>query len=114
MAGVQARDFDSPDETRASEKRRVDAVRMGATTATRFTLEPGWKWSEDVGPAIGSDSCELRHIGVVQSGRLRVAHKDGTEVELAAGDPYVIQPGHDAWVIGKETVQCVEFEVDVN
>jgi uncharacterized cupin superfamily protein len=109
VAGIQVRDFDSPDETRASEKRRVEVVQMGDITATRFTLERGWKWSEHVGQAGGSEYCELRHVGVVYSGRLRVAHRDGTEVELGTGDTYVIEPGHDAWVIGEEAFQCVEF-----
>jgi hypothetical protein len=38
LAGVQALDFDSPDETRTPEKTRVDVVRIGNTTADRFGL----------------------------------------------------------------------------
>jgi hypothetical protein len=34
MAGVESRNFDSPDETRTPDKTRVDLVRMGATTAS--------------------------------------------------------------------------------
>jgi len=113
MPGVQARNFDSPDDTHTSDRRRVDTVRIAATTATRFTLEPGWRWSEHVGQTVGSERCELRHVGIVQSGRLRVTHEDGTELELAAGDAYVIEAGHDAWVVGHETFQCIEFESTV-
>ena len=29
-------------------------------------------------------------------------HEDGTEVEIGPGDAYVIEPGHDAWVVGDE------------
>src|SRR5437763_6538057 len=50
MAGVQALDFDSPDETRTPDKTRVDVVRIGDTAAGRFAFEPGWKWSECVKP----------------------------------------------------------------
>jgi hypothetical protein len=110
MAGVEALDFDSPDETRTPEKTRVDVVRVGGTTAARFALEPGWKWSECVKPVAGTESCQVRHVGVVQSGRMRVAHEDGTEVDLGAGDAYVIEPGHDAWVLGDEGVVAFEFE----
>jgi hypothetical protein len=39
MAGVETRDFDSPDETRTPDKTQVDVVRMGATTAARFEFE---------------------------------------------------------------------------
>jgi hypothetical protein len=110
MAGVQALDFDSPDETRAPDKTRVDVVRVGGTTAARLTFEPGWRWSECVKPVAGTDSCQARHVGIVQSGRMVVAHDDGTQLELSAGQAYVIEPGHDAWVVGDEPLLAFEFE----
>ena len=110
MAGIQSGDFDSPDETRTPEKTRVDVVRLGGTTAGRFTFEPGWKWSECIKPVAGTESCQARHVGVVQSGRMRVTHEDGTEVELGPGDAYVIEPGHDAEVLGDERFVGFEFE----
>jgi hypothetical protein len=111
MAGVETRDFDSPDESRTPDKTKVDVVRMGGgTTAARFTFEPGWKWSECVKPVAGTDSCQARHVGVVGSGRLHVAHEDGTETDLSPGDAYVIEPGHDAWVVGDEPYVGFEFE----
>jgi len=110
MAGIQALDFDSPDETRTPEKTRVEVVRVGDTTAARFTFEPEWKWSECVKPVVGTDSCQVRHVGVVQSGRLVVKHEDGSEAELGPGNAYVIEPGHDAWVVGDEPFVAFEFE----
>jgi hypothetical protein len=110
MAGVEKLDFDSPDETRTPEKTRVDVINMGDTKVGRFAFEPGWKWSECVKPVVGTDSCQVRHVGVVQSGRLVVSHEDGTEVELAPGEAYVIEPGHDAWVTGDEGFVGLEFE----
>jgi len=110
MAGVEKRGFDSPDETRAPEKTRIEIVRMGGATAARFSFEPGWRWSECIKPVAGTDSCQARHVGVVQAGRLAVSHEDGTEVELAPGDAYVIEPGHDAWVVGDEGFVGFEFE----
>ena len=110
MAGVQSLNFDTPDETRTPDKTRVDVVRMGDTTAARLAFEPGWKWSECVKPVAGTDSCQVRHVGVVQSGRIVVSHEDGSELELAPGDAYVIEPGHDAWVLGDEPFVGFEFE----
>lgn len=110
MAGVQLLDFDSPDETRSPDKTRVDVVRLGDTTAARFAFEPGWKWSECVKPVVGTDSCQVRHVGVVQSGRLAVRHEDGSEAQVGPGQAYVIEPGHDAWVIGDEAFVGFEFE----
>jgi hypothetical protein len=110
MAGVQSLDFDSPDETRTPEKTRVDVVRLGDTTAARLAFEPGWKWSECLKPVVGTESCQVRHVGFVQSGRLVVKHEDGSEVELGPGAAYVIEPGHDAWVVGEDPFVAFEFE----
>src|SRR4051794_6314239 len=110
MPGVQMRSFDSPDETRSPDKTKVDVVRMGDTTAGRFAFEPGWKWSDCVKPVAGTDSCQLRHVGVVGSGSLVGKHEDGTEVELSAGDADVIEPGPGARVSGDEQFVGYEFE----
>ena len=110
MAGIATLDFDSPDETRAPDKTRVDVVHVGPTTAARFAFEPGWKWSECVKPVAGTDSCQARHVGVVQSGTLRVTHEDGSEMQLRPGEAYVIEPGHDAEVVGDDRFVAFEFE----
>jgi D-lyxose ketol-isomerase len=83
---------------------------MGDATAARLTFEPGWKWSECIKPVAGTDSCQARHVGVVQSGSIHVVHEDGTEMDLTPGDTYVIEPGHDAWVVGEERFVGFEFE----
>jgi hypothetical protein len=110
MAGVQSLNFDSPDETRTPQKTRVDVVKAGGTTAARLAFDPGWRWSDCVKPVAGTDSCQLHHVGFVQAGTLHVRHEDGTEAELSAGEAYVIEPGHDAWVIGDEKFVSYEFE----
>jgi hypothetical protein len=110
MAGLHVRAFHAPDETRRPDKTQVDVVKMGGTTAARLTLEPGWKWSECIKPIAGTESCQARHVGVVQSGRIHVAHEDGTEGEIGPGEAYIIEPGHDAWVVGNETFVGFEFE----
>src|SRR5689334_23698774 len=43
-----------------------------------------------------------RHVGVAQSGRMRVNHDDGTVLEIGAGEAYVIEPGHNAEVLRSE------------
>jgi hypothetical protein len=110
MAGVVSRSFESPDETRTPDKTRVDVVRLGGATAARFAFEPGWKWSECVKPVVGTESCQARHVGVVQSGRMGIRHEDGSELEVGPGEAYVIEPGHDAWVVGGDRFVAYEFE----
>ena len=110
MGGVQKLDFDSPDETRTPEKTRAELVRLGITTVGRLTLQPGWQWSECIKPVAGTDSCQIRHVGIVQTGAMHVVHDDGTEEDLGPGDVYVIEPGHNAWVAGNEPLVGFEFE----
>jgi len=110
MAGVEKRDFDSPDESRTPSKTRSDIVHLGGTSAARLTLEPGWSWAECIKPVVGTESCQLRHIGVAQAGQMRVTHDDGTVVEIGPGDAYVIEPGHNAEIVGGETFVGFEFE----
>ena len=61
-------------------------------------------------PIAGTETCQVRHVGVVQSGTIHVTHEDGTEGEIGAGEAYVIEPGHDAWVVGDEPFVGFEFE----
>jgi hypothetical protein len=110
MAGVEVGDFGSADETRTPDKTKVEVVRMGGATAARMRLEPGWRWSECIKPIVGGERCQARHVGLLQSGTMRVVHDDGSEVEIGAGQAYVIDPGHDAWVVGDEPVVGFEFE----
>jgi hypothetical protein len=35
--------------------------------------------------------------------------EDGSETRIGPGDGYVIQPGHDAWVVGDEPWVTVDF-----
>lgn len=110
MAGVRSGGFDAPDETRTPPKSKVDVVRLGPATVARFTFETGWKWSECIKPVVGTESCQVRHVGVVHAGRLHVSHEDGSEGDVGPGDTYVIEPGHDAWVAGDENFVAYEFE----
>jgi quercetin dioxygenase-like cupin family protein len=94
--------FDEPAETRRFDKGRFDLYRVGPTTLGRATYEPGWKWSEHVGPATGETSCQVEHVGLVLSGSAVAQMDDGTELVMRPGDFFFIPPGHDSWVVGDE------------
>jgi len=49
-------------------------------------------------------------VGVVTAGRMHIVHDDGSEADAGPGDAYIIEPGHDAWVVGDEAVVGYEFE----
>jgi len=110
MAEVIVKSLDRPDESRTpSERGRIDLVTLDQSTVGRAVFQPGWRWSEDVKPAAGTELCEVTHTGYVVSGREGVRMADGTEVELRPGDAFVIAPGHDAWVIGDEPCVTLDF-----
>jgi hypothetical protein len=41
---------------------------------------------------------------------MRIAHDDGTEHEIHPGEAYVIEPGHNAWIVSDEPFVGYEFE----
>ncbi|MEO6207541.1 MAG: adenylate/guanylate cyclase domain-containing protein [Candidatus Limnocylindrales bacterium] len=107
---LQRRRFSEPSDVRTIPRGRIEVVELDDTVVGRMTYEPGWRWSVDVKPIAGTDTCEYHHLGVTQSGRLRVQMADGTELEVGPGDVFEIPPGHDAWVVGDEPWVSVDFE----
>ena len=101
--------FDRPDEVRVVDKARVELVELGELAVGRAIFEPGWRWSEHVKPIVGTESCQVHHIGYVMSGHLHVEMTDGASLEVVGGDAFEIPPGHDAWVIGDEPWVSVEW-----
>ena len=111
MSGkAEQKSFSIPDETRTFDYGALDLLRIGGGEIGLLTLQPGWRWSECIKPVAGTDSCQARHVGTVVSGRIHVKHDDGTEAEMGPGDAYVIEPGHDAWIVGNEPLVGFEFE----
>ena len=101
--------FDRPDEVRVVEKARVELVELGELGVGRAIFEPGWRWSEHVKPIVGTESCQVHHIGYVMSGHLHVEMTDGASLDVVGGDAFEIPPGHDAWVIGDEPWVSVDW-----
>ena len=101
-AGVQKKSMDTPDETRDFEQGLLQTATIRDFKVARATLQPGWKWSEHIKPIVQTDSCQVRHTGYVVSGQMKIVMDDRAEMDLGPGDAYVIEPGHDAWVVGSE------------
>jgi hypothetical protein len=110
MASIEIKSFDSPDEVRPFEgKGEARIVSVAGQEFGKAVFEPGWKWSTNVKPIAGTDSCQFPHLLYVVSGRMRVMMDDGTEAEVGPGDVASIPPGHDAEVVGDEA--CVTIDV---
>lgn len=106
---AESASVDKATDVREFPKGRVEVVTVGATTVTRSTMEPGWRWSECVKPIAGTDSCQVPHNGYAISGRITVRQDDGSEIAINPGEAYSIAPGHDAWVLGDEPWVGVDF-----
>ncbi len=110
MLEVMLKRFETPDETRVFPKGHFELVRIGTMTIGRATYQPGWRWSTDVGAALGQTSCPVEHTGMVLSGSCTAAMDSGVVHTMRAGDIFYIAPGHDSWVVGDEPYISLHFE----
>src|SRR5438270_13443052 len=102
--------FEKPDEVRTFEKGKFELVTIGGMTIGRATYEPGWKWSEHVGPGVGATRCNVEHVGLVLSGTATAAFNDGNVVELRTGELfYIPAEPHDSWVVGNTPYVSLHF-----
>jgi hypothetical protein len=88
----------------------IDVVRTGDARVKRSVYPPGMRWSTDLRPLVGTDSCQHAHVGFLARGRLHFEYADGCVVDLAAPAGVDIAPGHDAWVVGDEAAVLVEVD----
>lgn len=109
MSDFVIKRFDSADERRQFTMGSFSLLHVGNMTIGRATYQPGWKWSEHVGPGVGRTSCDVDHVGMVVAGRVKVRMDDGTEFELGPDDVFAIGPGHDSWVVGDEPYVSLHF-----
>jgi quercetin dioxygenase-like cupin family protein len=102
--------FETPDEVREMVKGKFEIVRLGGMTIGRATYEPGWRWSEHVGPGVGATRCSVEHVGMVLSGTATAALEDGCVFEMRVGEVFYIPPvPHDSWVVGNEPYVSLHF-----
>ncbi len=106
---LEAKNIDTPDEKHTFEHGEVEIVNLTGITIGRATFRPGWRWSTDVKPIVGTGSCQVMHTSYVVSGRFHVQMDDGAELDLGPGDAHVVPAGHDAWVVGDEPCVTIDF-----
>ncbi|MCX2927738.1 cupin domain-containing protein [Streptomyces sp. NEAU-W12] len=101
---LEIRTLDKPDERRDFRRGHLEAVHMTGLDFAVAVFEPGWRWSESVGPLAGTPNCRTHHDGHVVQGRPHIRMDDGAESEAGPGDVFVCTPGHDARIVGEEQV----------
>lgn len=86
MNELTARALGDPDGTATFENGRLETTTVGEVTFMGGTVEPGWPWSRDYGPAMGSERSPLSHNVYMIAGQLTVEMDDGTQPTLSQGD----------------------------
>ena len=99
----------SADEVREFPNGQAEILKVGGGEIGRLVLHPGWRWSNDVKPIAGTDSCKAPHFQYHVCGQLAIRMDDGTEFLAEPGDVTSLPSGHDAWVVGDEPVVVVDW-----
>jgi hypothetical protein len=91
---------------------RLEVGRAGAARVKRMVYPPGFRWSVDMKPIVGTDLCMHAHVGFLARGEIHIEYADGCVVEHKAPQIVAIEPGHDGWVVGGEPVVLIEFDFE--
>jgi hypothetical protein len=91
---------------------RLEVGRAGEARVKRMVYPPGFRWSVDMKPIVGTALCMHAHVGFLVSGEIHIEYADGCVVEHKAPQILAIEPGHDGWVVGKEPVVVIEFDFE--
>ena len=112
MAGILKRRFEQAQDVRpfVDGKGELAMLDLDGASVGKATFEPGWRWSDHVKPIAGTDSCQAPHAGYIMSGHMTIRMDDGTEENFEPGDVMVVQPGHDAWVVGQEPCTVLDWQ----
>ena len=98
-----------------AERREIGHVllevgKAGAARVKRMVYPPGFRWSVDMKPVVGTALCMDAHVGFLVHGEIHIEYPDGCVIEHRAPQIVAIDPGHDGWVVGKEPVVMIEFD----
>jgi hypothetical protein len=109
MSRHEVKNVASSAEVKKFERAKIELVELSGGTIARFTLQKGWKWSNDIKPVVKTEWCEAPHLQYVISGRYHVKMKDGSEFDIGSGDVASVPPGVGACVVGDEPAVGIEF-----
>ena len=88
----------------------IDTTRAANGRVKRVCYPPGFRWSTHMKPLVNTPLCMHAHVGFLARGRVRGTYADGCAFDLAAPRAVVIEPGHDAWVVGRQPAVLIEFD----
>ncbi len=89
---------------------KVDTVQAANGRIKRLVYPPGFRWSTHLKPLVNTALCMHAHVGFLARGHVRGAYADGCTFEFIAPQVVVLEPGHDAWVVGDEMAVMIQFD----
>ncbi len=112
MPALIRKSFNAPEETRMFKDAsgRLDLVNVEEGPVGLATFQPGWRWSSHVKPIAYTDSCQSAHVCYFLSGRMMVVADNGEEIGYGPNDFAIMAPGHDAWIVGEEPCQVLDWQ----
>ncbi|OGK79231.1 MAG: hypothetical protein A2X52_19380 [Candidatus Rokubacteria bacterium GWC2_70_16] len=90
----------------------VDVLKVGNGRIKRLVYPPGFRWSTHMQAVVGTDQCMHAHVGFLARGHIKGEYADGCGFEAVAPQAVVVQPGHDAWVVGREPAVLIQFDCE--
>jgi hypothetical protein len=90
----------------------VDVARAANGRIKRTIYPPGHRWSTHMKSVVGTEWCMHAHVGFLARGSLAGEYHDGCAFAFEAPAAVVIEPGHDAWVVGDEHVVLIQFDAE--
>jgi hypothetical protein len=90
----------------------IDVVRVGDARVKRSIYPVGVRWSSDIKPLVGTDTCRHAHVGFLAHGSFTFEYSDGCTVDIDAPAVVNIAPGHDGWVRGDEPAVLIEVDYE--
>jgi hypothetical protein len=90
----------------------VDVVAAGNGRIKRVVYPPGYRWSTHLKPSVDTELCMHAHVGFLVRGHMQGEYADGCTFEFIAPQAVVVEPGHDAWVVGDERAVLIQFDYE--
>ena len=63
---------------------QFDLARADDCRVKRVIYPPGFRWSRDMKPIVGTELCQHAHVGFLAHGQIHIQYADGCTVEFAA------------------------------
>ena len=64
MSSVEKKNFATEAaEVMEPNNAKVEIVNVGGNRVMKIAAQPGWVWSKDIKPLVGTESCQAKHLG---------------------------------------------------